>query len=470
MSAIAQSGDNAAAFFKDEVLNKLADTANVAQFVSFSPGEPQIRFVRLQDDVSVQSLEDAIPAILGRAAEGTVNIRSFDPLQPKSNEFLYGLADAGRVVREVRRLALSGLYTIVNETIDVGDGGVSGVAYAGLLEFAPDDTPRCVDKPGAASFPRELGLRVLERVYGFAPVLDFPSDTRVEFSIHPLRRGVRRTHTIVWEAEPFEAVVLEAQVSWPNRFSRFVGDKAFGLLVADTLGLPVPEAVVVTRRVPPFRFGTSTGTGEHWIRTAPVEQVPGHFTTHRGWLDPFELLAREDPGGNVVASVIAQEGVEAQFSGAAAIASTGLVVEGVRGHGDEFMQGRAAPQPLPEKIVSDVSRVMKMAADHLGPVRLEWVHDGETVWVVQMHRGTTPSFGLTIYPGTAEREHRFPVGAGLDRLRSLVERIRGTGEGVVLVGSVGVTSHLGDVLRRAKVPSRIEVPSDSMSERLFDPA
>jgi hypothetical protein len=61
---------------------------------------------------------------------------------------------------------------------------------------------------------------------------------RVEFSIHPLKRGVRRDHTIIWEMEKAEPIHLAGDVDWPNRFSQLIGDKAFGLLVANGLGLP----------------------------------------------------------------------------------------------------------------------------------------------------------------------------------------------------------------------------------------
>ena len=51
------------------------------------------------------------------------------------------------------RLAGEGYLTIVNETIDIHDGGISGVALAGIVEFAPDDTPRAVEQPGVAALP-----------------------------------------------------------------------------------------------------------------------------------------------------------------------------------------------------------------------------------------------------------------------------------------------------------------------------
>ena len=94
-------------------------------------------------------------------------------------------------------------------------------------------------------------MALLGTVYGFTPDLDGRPGERVEFSLHPLAAGVRQTHTIVWEREPVDAGPLTAGPTWPNRFSRFLGDKAFGLLVADLLGLPVPATTAVGRRVAP---------------------------------------------------------------------------------------------------------------------------------------------------------------------------------------------------------------------------
>jgi hypothetical protein len=50
------------------------------------------------------------------------------------------------------------------------------------------------------------------------------------------------------------------------------------------------------------------------------------------------------------------------------------------------------------------------------------------------------------------------VAEGIGALRELIAGVDGSGDGVVLVGRVGVTSHFGDLLRRARVPSRIEEP------------
>jgi hypothetical protein len=448
-----------AGHYKDEILDRLARQANVAQFVSFGPDLAQrFAWIRgLPPNHRFESPETAVEAILAASPEGSVNIRSWEPENPKSREFLYGRKEAGEILADVRRLAGQGLFTILNETVDVEDGGVSGVAFGSTLELAPGDTPRCVEKPGTAALPRALGRRLLETVYGFALALPEKSGQRVEFSLHPLRRGYRHEHVILWEVEQPGAPPGAPRVEWPNLFSRHLGDKTFGLLVAEALGLPVPRTLAVPRSLPPFSFGTSTGTAETWIRTCPREQVPGLFTTRRGWTDPFRLLREEDPSGTALASVLAQEGVEARFSGALLTGPDGEpFAEGVSGWGDDFMLGRRPPEPLPPEIESSVRSLYRRAADALGPVRFEWAHDGARPWIVQLHRGAAAAAGQTLFPGDAEHFHPFPVEQGIEALRELIARVEGTGEGVVLVGRVGVTSHFGDLLRRAKIPSRIE--------------
>ncbi len=445
--------------FKDAILDELAKVANVAQFVSFSPGEePRLRYARVSGIAEAPlSVPDAVRAVLEHSVEHSVNVRSFHPRQPKANEFIYGLTETDAVTSNVRRLARQGLYTIVNETIDVNDGGVSGVSYARILEFGPGDTPRIVEKAGTVSLPYDMGMRVLTTVYGFSPDLPYPPEMRVEFSIHPLRRGVRQSHTIIWELEKAGDLQLDANPVWPNLFSRHVGDKVFGLLVADAIGLPVPETTVVCRKVATFRFGNPTGTNERWIRTSPAVQTPGKFTTKRGWSDPYALMAREDPHGQLIASVLDQEGVDAQYSGAAVPGPNGeLTIEGVAGFGDAFMVGEAAPENLPRSVLKKVTSTYEIAATDLGPVRFEWVMDNRRVWIVQLHRGTTLTSGGTIYPGNPRVWREFHVERGLDGLRALIDELpQGEEAGVILIGQVGVTSHFGDLLRRARIPARL---------------
>ncbi len=445
---------------KDETLCQLAERGNIAQFVSFNPtlGPRRSRVRGFLPDFDFDgSAASAIGSLLQASVERSVNVRSYSPDSPKSRAFVYGLRTVEDAVGAVQRLAGEGLHTIVNETIDIHDGGVSGVAFGDLIEFAPDDTPRCVEKPGTAALPRAVALRLLETVYGFKPSLDYAPAVRIEFSLHPLRRGVRHGHTLVWEAEELDGEPAALPPRWPNRFSRLVGDKAYGLLIADALGLPVPASTVISRRLPPFHFGQKTGTGETWIRTCPTEQVPGKFTTKRGWVDPFALLSREDPSGEALAAVLAQEGVEPAFSGAlVASSSGGLVVEGVAGQGDEFMQGRQAPERLPDHVRASLTGLYEAATALLGPVRFEWVHDGDRPWIVQFHSGITESTSRVIYPGEPPHYRRFPVKDGLEGLRQLISSVGDSGDGIALVGEVGVTSHMGDVLRKARIPSIIE--------------
>ncbi len=445
--------------FKDQLLNDLAESANVAQFVSFSPSGV-VRFCRFHEPPPPQcDVKDHLASLLRQSPEGSVNVRSFHPADPKSKPFFYGLRDVELVLKHLSELWANGLFTIVNETIDISDGGVSGVALGDIIEFAPDATPRAVERPDSvASMPRDLGLEVLRRVYGFTPELSFAPNVRVEFSIHPIRRGVRHSHTIVWELETTDLSHAPAEVRWPHPFSRFLGDKAFGLVVADSLGLPVPRTTVVGRRVAPFCFGRITGSHEPWLRTVPRVQVPGKFTTTKGWLDPFTLLATEDPDGNSLQAVIAQEGIDALWSGAAlassARSSGELLIEGVRGRGDQFMVGSAAPEGLPRDVVRRVKSAYRKLARSLGPVRFEWVDDGRKTWIVQLHSGSVESSVSVIVTGNPTSFRSFDVSEGLEALRQLVAEAKADGFGILLKGKVGITSHFGDVLRKAQVPSR----------------
>ena len=455
---VEQSSD-AVLHFKDEILDLLAEEANVAQFVSFTP-DLRPRFSRVSElapNHRFLSVPEAVRTLLASSPEHSINIRSFKPDYPKSSDFLYGLTSAEDAVAHIYSLAGIGLYTIINETIDVHDGGVSGVALSDVIEFAPDATPRAVEHPGVATLPRNLGIRVIETVYGSPPSLKYSPDCRVEFSVHPLKRGHRHEHTIVWEIEQAGYFPLRTGVSWPNLFSRFLGDKTYGLLIASCLGLPVPLTTVISRRVAAYRFGETTGTGEFWTRTCPAVQQPGRFTTRRGWIDPFRLLQNEDPDHAAIAAILSQEGVDAKYSGSLAVGSdASLIVEGVMGQGDPFMKGELPPETLPPEVEGSVRDLYNAASAKLGPVRLEWVYDGERAWVVQLHTGATESTGRTIYPGEAISYRRFLVPSGISALYAMVAEIKGTNEGIILAGNVGVTSHMGDVLRRAKIPSRIE--------------
>jgi hypothetical protein len=446
---------------KDESLDYLSRNAmNVAQFVSYTPetrGPKQgySRVLGYDANVKFGDIRQAVATLLDKSADGSVNIRSYEKYDSKSRTFIYGLTRVDEAVSAVERLSGEGLHTIVNETINVNDGGVSGVLMGNVIEFAPDDTPRCVEKPGTASLPRGWGRELLAAVYRFPVDLAVPLASRLEFSLHPQPRGYAQTNTVTWEFAATAAGAIAPQLAWPNKFSMLVGDKVFGLLVAHHIGLPVPLTSVITRRVAPFSFGRSTGSGETWIRTAPPIAVPGKFTTHRGWIDPFRLLHDEDAGGNNLASVLSQEGVRPHFSGAMLITDDGeLVVEGKYGEGESLMQGINLPVELPGEIVEDVRRLSRRAEAALGPVRIEWVHDGKHPWVVQLHVGATTRKSVELNIGEAASWIDFDVAKGLVPLRALLDGLH-DGIGIRLNGRVGLTSHIAEVIRNSGIPARM---------------
>jgi hypothetical protein len=447
-------------FRKDRSLDELARIGNVAQFVSFAPeaGSAAQQFSRVaghEPNVRFPTNRDALIALLAASSERSINLRSFTPESPQSREFHYGLKSSDDAVTLLDRLLSEGMFVIANETVDVNDGGVSGVIQGGVIEFAPDDTPRCVEKEGTASLPTDLGLFVLNCVYGFPPEVVDAGRGRLEFSIHPKPRGWRQTHTLMWEYEKTSRAPAEARLTWPNRFSRHIGDKAYGLMIADAIGLKVPHTTVISRRVKPFSFGRDTGSQEVWTRTCPREQEPGRFTTAKGWLDPFALLAAEDPKGTSISSILSQAAVPAKFSGAAITDSEGNpVFEGILGEGDAFMLGKKSPEMIPDSILEEVTEVYRAARSKLGPIRFEWVHDGRQAWIVQLHRGGTSSVAATLVPGEASRWEVFEVSNGLEALRRLLHSLPGD-VGVRIKGEIGLTSHFADLLRKTNRPSRI---------------
>ncbi|MGB9367865.1 MAG: hypothetical protein WCE79_17825 [Xanthobacteraceae bacterium] len=445
---------------KDESLDRLADIINVAQFVSFSPRARGLKqeFCRIRNvtpNRKFPSVRAALKTLLQSSPEASINLRSYTPESPQSREFIYGIRSLDDALAAATRLGREGLHVIANETVDVFDGGVSGVLMGDVIEFAPDDTPRCVEKPGVASLPRTLGIELLSTVYGFTPDINVPRLSRLEFSIHPKPRGWRHTHTLGWEFAALPAVDLRARFSWPNRFSNLVGDKVYGLLIAHHIGLPVPRTTVINRRLAPFGFGRPTNSDVVWLRTSPREQVPGKFKTEMGWSDPFRLLQEEDESGEKIPSVLSQHAVPARFSGAAIVTAHGkLLTEGKAGEGASFMQGKSQAERLPKFVRDGVTDIYRRARDVLGPVRFEWVHDGDNTWVVQLHRGSTRSTRKIIVPGKPARWITFETKAGLEKLRECLATLNGS-TGLVLKGEVGLTSHVADVIRRAGIPARI---------------
>lgn len=455
-------------YLKDEVLGQIAETGgNIAQFVSYAPNGIQ-RFVRVRDvpvGYAFASVKDAVDALRATGAE-FVNIRSFLPGKPDGNPFIMGrkakLVTSEQVAEKALELMSQGYYVILNEEIDIFDGGFSGVLLGNVAEFAPMDVPRCVEKPGCAVLSRLKMLDMARTMYHQRINIPYGREYRVEYSVHPSPVGYYRAHQIVWQVErtTHGKEIPEPKPFWPNRMSEQMGDKPYGLFIAHLYGFLVPKTMVVSRIIPPFEFGVLTGSPETcWRRTAPKVQQPGLFTTKRGQIDPFALMVKEDPDGSRIAALLFQDDVEAVYSGAAITdAARGVIIEGKSGHGDDFMVGSAVPEStLPDHVTDAVLNIWEKACEVFGSVRFEWCYDKTgTLWIVQLHVGQSASIGNVIFPGEPSRFEVFEVSRGLEELRTLADRAQTEGFGVIVKGNVGITSHFGDILRRKSVPSRLE--------------
>lgn len=458
---------------KDEKLHCLITQkdSNIAQFISFEPkSNLKTRFIHINnfDNNKETSAKKLIEKLILSAPSKAVNIRSFSEKAMKGNKLVYnkGINDIDEILNTIKENSLNNKYSIVNENIDINDCGVSGVALGDVIEFSPEDTPKCVEKEGVCSLPREIGLKILQNVYGFSPDIKFDSNYRIEFSIHPNRQGVKKQHTIIWEYEYYEKVDYQRKISWPNNFSRFIGDKVFGLLVADSLGIMVPRTTVISRKIAPFTFGIATGLNEKWIRTCPIKKEPGKFYTGSSWIDPFKLMEEEESKGSNkinLASILSQDAVEALYSGASFVTECeeSDLIEGVLGNGDKFMVGEQDKLELPTEVIEAVRTLnnkIRMHHKELGDVSAEWVYDGKIVWLVQLNqlKGENKYKNLennVIVHGSPSHYEKVFVKDGLESLRSKIDLLKDKNIGIELIGNIGVTSHFGDLLRLSNIPS-----------------
>lgn len=469
---------------KDAVNHSLTQRGvNVASFISFGPdGKQRFACVRgISPDTNFSDYKHAVEAMYATDYIELVNIRTFLPDKPDGNPFLpgakHGFSDPAVAAEAIADHVKQGYHVIVNENIDPSDGGFSGVAMGDSVEFAACDIPRCVDKEEdvpCAALSRSLTRRLVREVYGFNLVFPFPSTWRVEFSVHPGPSGYFGEKLTIWQAEemPVGALQPAPPPVWPNRYSIYLSDKAFGLLMADLHDFPVPYTKVFGRVIPPFSFGTEVHSGEgDWIRTCPRQQEPGLYTTKRGYMDPFALMEREDPPEKSedeeneedprkrkIAAIIVQQGIKPGYSGAAITGHDGkAIIEGKAGRGDVFMTGCAPSQDLPRDVASAITSLWFELSKTFGTVRFEWVFDNyrKQPWIIQLHGGKSESVGDIIYPGEAITWHDFKVPGDLEKLRALSKQAQKENAGIRLLGNIGITSHPADILRRDKVPSRL---------------
>ncbi len=449
--------------YKDEALEEIAfGGGNIARFSSFAP-DKTLRYSRISDAEQYPNTPGEAAKLLFFHGVPSINIRTFKPDKMEGNPFEYGLTDPAEIQKKVNEYASQGFYSIVHETIDVNDGGFSGVLIGNYAEFSSRDTPRCVEKEGCALLPLQLAKDLAMTAYGAnLSYIPYPSNQyRIEFSVHPHGVGYRKERVIIWQLEKRDTKQFSIPPSpvWPNNYSRDMGDKAFGLLMAHLLGCRVPYTRVVGRLIPYFEFGIPTSRSKRsiWTRTCPRQKEPGKFTTTHEWTDPFELMRKEDPTGDKISSLIFQDDVNAEFSGAALTDKNGcLYIEGVRGSGEEFMVGRQKPAEIPPEIKEKIESVWRHLTNYLGAVNFEWSYSNGQIWILQLHTGASESAEKIIYPGDPDALFvEFHISQGLEKLRELSEEARREGYGILLKGEVGITSHFGDILRRNRIPSRL---------------
>lgn len=437
---------------KDQQLLNLLDSGfNIANFVCFTPDCYLI-------SSTLPNRENPIETLLKVAASRKVNIRTFTLERHNNNPFYMGLDDPKTIWDLVIELTSKGYYVIVNELIPLDDGGFSGVAMGDYVEVAPGDTPRCVEKPGVMQCSMDFLEHLIYTIYH----VDLDEDEgfnshqkRVEFSFHPYKCGVLKSHIIIWESiDTKKTPDPPLFPSWPNRFSEAMGDKVFGIMVAHYFRDPVPYSFVISKTLPVFGFGCREYNSNYWSRTAPRVNTPGEYPTVRGFLSPF-MIANVDE----LSSMIYQNEIDGEFSGAAIYTNEcePVIIEGVPGFGDGFMMGTNTVD-LPDDVLLAVKKTVKTLSRQMGhPIKIEWVIRDSNVFILQLNllrkSGTLVKREDVVNPRFFNISHYKDSETAWVAFNNLVKDTltKGVNNTIVVVGDVGITSHYGDLLRQNNI-------------------
>lgn len=366
---------------KDTKLYKLGDTHNTAQFVSFSP-QIEKRYTRiLGEERLVQDIpENYISTLIEQSEEKAVNISTFTSDFSEA-PIVQNLKSSGEVVENINRFAAEGLYTLINEKIDTNDSGILGNARGSILEFGPFNSANSLKN---CSFEIVSGLQLLEKIYGFLPNIGRPFSDKLQWSIHSVKKGLKKENTIIWETvvDP-EWQTVKPEFNYPNNFSLFLGNKLYGLLIADLLGFIVPKTLVFSRNVPPFTFGVETFSKEIFMRVAANQiRFNASALNKFGWLDPFKLL-QEDRTSDI-SSVLIQDKIIEKFSGSCRIennkpkASSNVLI----------------PEELKREVIRLTSKFRKEIPNFIG---FDWIFGtNHIVYLTQIYFESSPKNDMII--------------------------------------------------------------------------
>ena len=161
-----------------------------------------------------------------------------------------------------------------------------------------------------------------------------------------------------------------------------------------------------------------------------------------------------------IAAILSQSSVEAIYSGGAIISKDKAndVIEGVIGNGDDFMLGKNKKDNLPTNLLDKLKILMNNIREYysiLGNVSIEWVFDGNEIWVVQLNQLENVGRGSVIVFGNPISYEKFFVIDGLEKLAYKIKEVKEKNMGIELIGDVGICSHFGDLLRQSNIPSFI---------------
>ena len=458
---------------KSWVLNDIAymKNGNVAQFVSFDD-KGKVEYYSLKEDVWEPDYRNKallLNNLLKYATYGKVNIRTYKLDDNMSHPFIQNLSTIDEIYSYLEKFKEQKLYTIVSETVVTNDGGVSGIMDSDIVEFAPGITPRDIENLSSieiAKLPREMGCAILECIYGttLAP-FKYEKNKRIEFSTHPKPIGSSNNNKLFWQIDKSTAHIDAPDICWPNSFSKMIGDKTYGLMVAYFLGFNVPCTTVYNKndRVPNFTFGRYTKSKKVWTRSCPSESQPGKYPTFPKYVksSKFFKLCGDYPD---MVACIHQDEVNAKYSGGMIIdRDYNVWIDGVKGFGDHFMMGDVNNTiQLPDKIYKLVKVVgLELSRKINNSIKVEWVVDhNNEFWVLQLRVDDSVKACSTIvdvecFGNYVEYD---PLGdTGLIKLRKLVDDIKDTGDGIVVKRKIGITSHVADILRKNKIPSYVDI-------------